>query len=240
MHPDVQDTGISYAAFLSEVAHELKGPMTSIQGFCDAILDKAISDGERDKYLHIISDEVKRLSRLTNELLDFSRLETGTRKFVFSSFDICELSRLILISLEKRIEEKKLCVEFVTDLDRMTVTADRDGIYQALYNICENAVKYSYSGGKLVLTISYMNDTDSKANKLSVSVYNEGNGMSEYELSHVFDRLYRGDSGHLADRGGLGLGMNIAKAIIDAHGETVFAESEQGIDCKFTFTLKVE
>ncbi|MBO5294097.1 MAG: HAMP domain-containing histidine kinase [Clostridia bacterium] len=219
-------------AFLSDLSHDLRTPMTSIAGFIDAIREGVIGEKERDRYLETVSVEIKRLSRLVTSLLELSRIQTGKREFRFEPFDICEVARLILISLEQGINEKHLNVAFLCDRDRMTVRADRDAIYQVLYNICQNAVKFSRDGGCLRVQL-----TETADQKLCVAVYNEGSGLSKEDLHRVFDRFYRGAHGKTE---GTGLGLAISQAILAAHGERIWAESMEGENCEFFFTLPLE
>ena len=221
--------------FMANVAHDLRTPMTTISGFIDNILIGAIPQEEQSYYLGIIKDEVRRLSRLVSSLLDISRFQAGERKLVMSSFDICEMARIILISFEQKIDEKKLDVDFVCDEERMFVFADRDSIHQVLYNICDNAVKFSQKGGEYKIKIRY---TDSnKHKKVAVSVFNNGEGIAEEDLPFVFERFYKADKSRGKDKKGVGLGMFIAKTILDAHGESISVKSTENLYCEFTFTL---
>ncbi|MBQ4055211.1 MAG: HAMP domain-containing histidine kinase [Clostridia bacterium] len=218
--------------FLANVSHDLRTPMTTISGFVDAILCGAIPPEKYDHYLSLIGNEVKRLSRLVNLLLDMSRIEAGDRKFNFITFDICETARQILISNEQRLEAKKLDVEFECDDDNMFVIADKDTIYRILYNICDNAIKFSDEGGKYRISIT------SHDKKTYVSVYNEGKGIPQEDLPYVFDRFYKSDKSRGLDKSGVGLGLHIVKTIIDAHEENIWVKSEYGKYCEFVFTLK--
>ncbi len=221
--------------FMSNVSHDLRSPMTSISGFVDGILDGVIPPEKHEYYLRIVSTEIKRLSRLVASLLDLSRIQAGDRKFTLAPFDVCEMCREILISFEQKINDKRLDVEFDCTEDSIFVLADRDAIYQVAYNICDNAVKFSNEGGKLVLGIQRL-----KNKKVMVSVYNEGQGMTDSDLSYVFERFYKSDKSRGLNKSGVGLGMFISKTIIEAHGETIWAESEYGKNCKFCFTLPLE
>ncbi|MBO5274943.1 MAG: HAMP domain-containing protein [Clostridia bacterium] len=218
--------------FLANVSHDLRTPMTTIAGFIDGILDGAIPPEKHSYYLGLIATEVRRLSRLVSSLLDISRIQAGDRKFNKTVFDISEMARLILISFEQKIDEKKLDVEFDCEEDKMLVYADRDAIYQILYNICDNAVKFSFEGGKY--RISLIN----KDKKTFISVYNEGQGIPEADLPFVFDRFYKSDRSRGLDKTGVGLGLYIAKTIIDAHDEEIWVRSVYGEYCEFVFTLQ--
>lgn len=218
--------------FLANVSHDLRTPMTTIAGYIDNILAGTIPPDKHEYYLNIIASEVRRLSRLVSSLLDISRIQAGERKFTMSTFDICELARQVLISFEQRIDQKRLDVSFECDEDRLMVVADRDAIHQIMYNICDNAVKFSREGGAYRLNLREMNK------KVYISVYNEGVGIPAEDVPHIFDRFYKSDKSRGLDKSGVGLGMYIAKTIIDAHGETISVSSKQGEYCEFTFTLR--
>jgi signal transduction histidine kinase len=226
--------------FMANVSHDLRTPMTTISGFIDNILIGAIPKEEQSYYLGIIKEEVRRLSRLVASLLDISRLQAGDRKFNMQAFDICEQARLILISFEQKIDEKRLNVEFLCDEERMFVSADRDAIYQILYNICDNGVKFASEGGDYRIRIRYDDAVESKRKKVIVSVYNEGEGIAPEDLPYVFERFYKADKSRGLDKSGVGLGMFISKTIIDAHGEKIWVESQHHKSCEFFFTLPID
>ena len=218
--------------FLSNVSHDLRTPMTTISGFIDGILTGAIPPSKQNHYLEIVSGEVKRLSRLVSSLLDITRLQAGERKFVKTSFDVCEMARQVLISCESRIDAKKLDVSFVADEDSINVLADHDAVHQVFYNLVDNAVKFSYDGGKLSIGLMQ------KDKKVFISVKNTGRGIPKGELPYVFDQFYKSDKSRGLDKTGLGLGLYISKTIIDSHGEEMWVKSEEGEWCEFVFTLE--
>jgi signal transduction histidine kinase len=219
------------STFLSSVSHDLRTPMTTISGFIDGILDGTIPKEKHEYYLRMIGDEIRRLSRLVAALLDVTRIQAGERKFTMRAFDICEMARVILISFEQKIDKKRLDVEFDVDEENMLVNADRDAIYQILYNICDNALKFSREGGKYRIKIT------EKSRKVFVSVYNEGEGIRSDELPRVFDRFFKTDKSRGLDKTGVGLGLYISKSIIDAHNEEIWVKSKYGEYCEFIFTL---
>lgn len=227
--------------FMANVSHDLRTPMTTISGFIDNILVGAIPKEEQSYYLGVIKDEVRRLSRLVASLLDISRLQAGDRTFNMTGFDVCELARLILISFEQRIDEKKLNVEFLCDEERMFACADRDAIHQILYNVCDNGIKFAADGGDYRISIRYSDAEDEgKKRKIVVSVYNQGEGIAPEDVPFVFERFYKADKSRGLDRSGAGLGMFISKTIIDAHNERIWVESKQHEFCEFFFTLPVD
>lgn len=224
-------------AFIANVSHDLRTPMTTIAGFIDGILDGVIPPEQREHYLRVVSGEVRRLSRLVNQLLDISRLQAGNRKLVKRSFDICEMGRQILIAFEQKIDEKGLDVSFDCDEERMFVLGDQDAVHQILYNICDNAVKFSREGGQLRLSFGWQDVPGVTKRKVVIRVYNEGQGIPPEDLPYIFERFYKSDKSRSLDKTGVGLGMYIAKTIIEAHGEHISVRSEYGKDCEFTFTL---
>ena len=218
--------------FLSNISHDLRTPMTTISGFIDGILSGAIEEEKTKYYLEIVASEVKRLARLVNTLLTITRIESGERKLNPISFDICELARQILISFEARIEDKGLNITFECDDDNMLVKADKDSIHQVVYNLIDNAIKFSNERGELKLKV---HTTDKKT---VVSVKNSGEGIKREDIPHVFDRFYKSDRSRGLDKTGLGLGLYISKTIVDQHGEEMWVKSEEGVFCEFAFTLE--
>ncbi len=218
--------------FLANVSHDLRTPMTTISGFIDGMLDGAIPEDQRDYYLGVVASETRRLSRLVSSLLSITQIQAGERKFVKQSFDVCETCREIIISSEQRINDKNLSVSLDCDADNMYVSADKDAVHQIIYNLVDNAVKYSRNGTEFTISVR------EEDNKTYVSVFNYGEGISEEDLPHVFERFYKTDKSRGLDKSGSGLGLYIAQTICEAHGEKIFAESKQGEWCKFTFTLE--
>ena len=152
----------------------------------------------------------------------------------FTSFDVVEVARIVLLSFEQKIEEKNLDISFIAENeDGMDVFADKDGVHQVLYNLCHNAIKFSRDGGKLQIKIT---NKDSK--RINISVFDEGQSISEEESHKIFERFYKTDQSRGLDKTGVGLGLYICKTIIDAHGETISVKSEDNESCEFSFTLK--
>ncbi len=218
--------------FLSDVAHELRTPLTSICGFIDSILCGAIKEEKQSYYLDVVSKESHRLSRLINSLLDISRINSGKRTFSFETFDICETIRLIIISFEEQLNNKNLSVNFEPAYDTCSVCADKDAIYEVIYNLFDNAIKYSLPSEEIKISINKIK------NKFEISVLNFGESFNDAEKINLFKKFFRSDSAITSASPGVGIGLYICKSIIDAHGETITVDSEEGKYCKFSFTVK--
>lgn len=232
MAESIEQTEKMRNAFLANVSHDLRTPMTTIAGFVDGMLSGTIPEEKHAEYLEIVSSEAHRLSRLVGQLLDISRVESGERKFKHKSFDICEMARLILISFEQKIEDKHLDIRFDCDNDSMFVYSDSDAIHQVLYNLLDNALKFTHDGALLHVRLSH-----GEKGKIQVSVYNEGVGIPEEDLPFVFDRFYKTDKSRGLDKTGTGLGLYIVKTILEALNEQISVQSVEGEYCQFIFTV---
>ncbi len=217
--------------FVSNVAHDLRTPLTTIGGFVQNMEQGIIPPEKHGKYFKIVQDEVARLSRLVQTLLETSRMTAGEKKYHFAPMDICEVSRITLLSFEERISEKKIEVEFEAAEDSLTVVADEDAISRVIYNLLDNAIKFTPEGGTLSLKITC------QEKKALVAVENSGQGIPEEELAHLFDRFYKSDRSRGLDKKGMGLGLFIVKSIIAAHSEEVWVESRVGKFTRFVFSL---
>ncbi len=222
-------------AFIGNVSHDLRTPMTTISGFVDGILDGTIPPEKHEYYLNIISQEVRRLSRLVNTLLEVSRLESGAGLKPVD-FNLTETARTVLISLESKISNKNIDIEFNTDEDDIFVNADKDSIHRVIFNLMDNAVKFTPVNGRISINVSVIIDSY-KERKALFAIRNTGEGIPREELSHIFDRFYKTDRSRGLDKSGTGLGLYIAKTSIMNHGEDLVADSVVNDYTEFRFTL---
>ena len=220
--------------FVANVSHELKTPMTTIGGYVDGILDGTIPSEQQSRYLQIVSDETRRLSRLVRSMLDISQLpEQGTipdeKK---TCFDVTECAGQVLIAFERKILDKKLDVQ--VDMPELPVItfACRDYITQVIYNLVDNAVKFCPEGGMLGLHIR------PGQKKIYVSVSNSGQPIPAKELPLVFDRFHKLDKSRSQNRDGWGLGLYIVKTLVCSHAEDISVTSNEE-KTTFTFTLPI-
>jgi len=218
-------------SFVADVSHELKTPMTTISGFIDGILDGTIEPEKQKYYLGIVSDEVKRLSRLVQSMLSMSRLESG--EFVLNPelFDLGQLLCSVVVSQEQRIENKNLQIIGLDEVESVSVSADKDLIHQVVYNLIDNAVKFTNDGG----SISFALKSENKKTVLTVT--NTGKGIPEKELPYIFERFYKVDKSRSASKNSTGLGLYIVKTIITAHGGQVSVSSKENQFTAFKIIL---
>lgn len=219
-------------SFVANVSHELKTPMTSIGGFIDGILDGTIPQEKHSYYLRIVSEEVKRLSRLVKAMLNIARIEAGETSITPVSFNIVDLICQTLFNFEYLIDNKGINIEGLEG-DPVYVDADKDLIHQVLYNLIENAVKFCNERGHITFNIS------ADGRYAYISVLNSGYGISMEEIPHVFERFYKTDKSRGVDKTGVGLGLYIVKSIINLHGTDINVRSVQGEYCEFVFSLPI-
>lgn len=219
--------------FISNVSHELRTPMTTISGFAEGILDGTIPPEEQNKYLVSIRDETKRLSRLVREMLDASRVKSKVADAQKAeTFDITELILRTMLSFEDRASKKQLDVDPQLPDNHILVMGYPDGITRVIFNLIDNAVKFSYPG--TCITIKLYKD-DAKA---YVSIKDQGDVIPPEDLPFVFDRFHKSDKSRSKDKEGVGLGLYLVKEIINSHDEDIAVKSENGYT-EFTFTLKL-
>ncbi len=221
----------SKRSFVANVSHELKTPMTTIGGFIDGILDGTIPQEEEKKYLDIVSKEVKRLARMVVSMLNLSKIEAGEIKISPSEYDIGKQIFDTLLSFEKKIDEKHIQIEGFENIENVTIRADRDLIQQVIYNLFDNAVKFTPEEG--AIWIFAKNDGE----KTSVRIRNSGAGVSPEEISRIFERFYKVDKSRSYDTKGVGLGLYIVKTIINMHDGEISAASKQGEYTEFSFEI---
>lgn len=219
-------------SFVANVSHELKTPMTTIGGFIDGILDGTIPKDRQSYYLGIVSDEVKRLSRLVGGMLSMSKLESGEMKVNKTTFNLSEVICTSVISLEQRIEEKNIDIRGLDSLPETPVSADKDLIHQVVYNLSDNAVKFTDDGGYISFDVEMTPD-----GFVRFSIRNSGEGIAAKDLPHVFERFYKTDRSRSKDKNGTGLGLYIVKTIVDIHGGNITVSSVAGEYTEFSVAI---
>lgn len=217
--------------FISNVSHEIRSPITSIKGFIGGILDGVIPKDKENYYLAIAYDEIQRLTRLVNDLLDLSAIEAGRFSLRIEEININEIIRLTVINFEPKIKEKRLNVDVCFKEDNLYVAADRDRLIQVVTNLIDNALKYVNEGGTVKLW------TRAKGDKVYVSVFNDGPTIPKEDLKHIWDRFYKADKSRTSKMS-TGLGLPIVRNILSQLGEDIWVDNKEGEGVTFTFTLK--
>ena len=218
-------------SFIANVSHELKTPMTSIGGFIDGILDGTIPPEEEKRYLSIVSSEVKRLSRMVVSMLNISKIEAGEIKLSAMKYDVSAQIFETLLNFEKKISEKHIEIDGFEAMNGVMIEADRDLIQQVIYNLLDNAVKFTPENGKITV------GAHSNSEGTTVTIRNSGAGVSEEELARLFERFYKVDKSRSFDTKGVGLGLYIVKTIINMHEGEISASSKQGEYTEFAFEI---
>ena len=218
-------------SFIANLSHDIRSPLTSMLGFMKAIQDGTVEPTQQPYYMGIILDETERLIKLSNDLLDIHRLQDAGLELTKTNFDINQLIRKCIMGFEQRATQKQITVtsHFAHETDM--VLADEDKIQRCLHNLIDNAIKFTPEAGEITV------ETTVTGKKVTVSVADNGRGMSHEEQKHVFDRFFKGDSSRNEDKRGSGLGLSIVQEFIRAHGEAISLESTPQIGSTFQFTL---
>lgn len=216
--------------FIANISHELKTPMTSIAGYTDGILDGTIPPEKERKYLQIISDESRRLSRLVRRMLDISQIQSQEMKK--EDFDLCESMRLALLSMEQKITDRELDVEADIPEEPVMVEGVNDLITQVIYNLLENATKFAAPHSSLYLGLAVHGE------KAVVTVRNVGQTIPAEEIPLLFERFHKSDKSRSEDKDGYGLGLYVVKTILSQHKEQITVTSENGVTA-FSFTVQM-
>ena len=217
--------------FIANVSHELKTPMTTIAGFIDGILDGTIPPERQKHYLQIVSQEVKRLSRLVRTMLDLSRIDSGELRLRPARFDLTNTILVALLSFEKSIDEKRLEIRGLENAESLFVDGDPDMIHQVVYNLFENAVKFTNEGGYIEIKIIDLPD------RSVVKIKNSGHGIAPDEIAMIFDRFYKTDKSRSQDKNGMGLGLYLVRTMLKLHGGEITVSSVVNEYCEFEFWL---
>ena len=217
--------------FVANVSHELRTPMTTIGGYIDGILDHTIPPEKEAHYLSIVSDEVRRLSRLTSSLLDIVRLEEGAVATDIVTMNAWEVILSVMSNCERRISRKNITVPDINDEPRY-VLCDKDMLYQVLYNLVDNAIKFTPEGGQISISSSQ------SSGFVTIMVRNTGTGISPDELGYIFERFYKADKSRGLDRTGTGLGLYITKTLIQKMGGEISVTGEHGNYVEFSVRLR--
>lgn len=208
--------------FVADVSHELKTPITSIMGYADTLLEGEYDKDTQQKFLSVISSEARRMARLVTDLLTLSKYDSKKVKLEETEFDLGELTKKCQEKLKFEIEKKHQNVECFVTANVPPVSADKYGIERVVLNILSNAIKYTPENGKIKIYVGFV------YNDAYIKIIDNGIGISEQDLTRIFDRFYRADKARTREMGGTGLGLSIAKEILDQNKGSIDIRSELG------------
>lgn len=217
--------------FISNISHDFRSPLTSIKGYVEAIQDGTIPIEKQDRYLNIIVNETNRLSKLTTSLLELNKFDSYGIWLVTKDFDVLDLVRMVMNSYEGKCIEKGIKIWLNNHCEQTMVYGDKTKIQQVIYNLVDNAIKFTPEGKSIYITLT------EKSEKIYISVKDEGCGISKEDLQKIWVRFYKADSSRGKDKQGTGLGLSITKEIIKAHNENINVVSTEGVGTEFTFSL---
>ncbi len=222
--------------FVSDISHELRTPMTSISGFVAGILDGTIPKEKQNDYLELVLDEATRLSKLTNEMFEMTKMTSKGYKLSIKQFDFAEITRLCIIGAEQQIDKKHLDLDVNFESEAIKVLADPDAIKRVVLNLLDNAIKFAKEGSTIEISLF----TSEKSVIFEIS--NIGLGISKEDLPHIFDRFYKSDKSRNREQKGAGLGLSFVKNILDLHSQkiTVTSKDYEKNTKKTTFTFTLE
>ena len=218
--------------FISNVSHDFRSPLTSIKGYIEAMLDGTIPPELQNKYLNIILFETERLTKLTQGILDLNRFGQHRGMMLdLTDFDINRMIKTTILTFEGTCSAKGLSFDLVLTGQKLYVHGDMSKIQQVLYNLIDNAIKFSHDDSVIYIQAS------SKYEKIFVSVKDTGIGIPRDSIKKIWDRFYKTDLSRGKDKRGTGLGLSIVKEIIQAHGENIDVISTEGVGTEFIFSL---
>ena len=216
-------------SFVANVSHELKTPMTTIAGFVDGMLDGTIPQQDQNRYMKVVSDEVKRLSRLVHSMLDLSRIDSGEMKMNTVRIDLTEALCGVLVASEQRIEKKNLRITGLEDCAKTEIDGDYDLMCQVLHNLVDNAIKFTNDGGNIDMRLTKADG------RVYFTIRNSGAGIPAEEMPQIFERFYKSDRSRALDKNGMGLGLYIVKTVISLHQGEITVRSVEGEFTEFAF-----
>lgn len=222
--------------FVSTVAHELRTPMASIQGFAENMIDGLLGhvNEKQSAYLSRIKYNTERLTRMVNDLLDLSRIEAKRMEVILAPVSLPELISEVMESLQKVAREKSVSLQAHHQRNLPVIHGDTDKLHQILTNLIQNAIKFTQDGGQVLVTSDLP-----EPHLVELCVSDTGCGIPPGQIEKVFEKFYRADSAPAGTRG-TGLGLAIVKSLIDLHGGRIWVESTLGVGSRFSFTLPVD
>ncbi|KWW13043.1 hypothetical protein AS888_08890 [Peribacillus simplex] len=217
--------------FISNVSHEIQSPLTSIVGFAQALQSNKLTTEESNHYLHIIETESRRLSKLSDNLLKLTSLESEHHPFERANCRLDQQIRSIILACEPNWLEKEL--EMDISLEKVSIFADEDLMSQVWTNLIHNSIKFTRQHGTITIRLQQIDD------QASITISDTGIGISDQDQFHIFERFYKADLARERTKSGSGLGLSIVKKIIDMHDGSISVKSELEKGTTFTILLPI-
>ncbi len=232
MAKELQKSDDYQKTFIANVSHDFRSPLTSIKGYAEAMLDGTIPPELQGKYLQIILSETQRLTKLTEGILTLNNMdEQRSGMLNISAFDINKVIRNTAAAFEGICTPRHISFNLLLTEEELFVSADKDKIQQVLYNLIDNAIKFSRDQSNIAL------ETAVRKDQVYVSVRDHGQGIPRSSLTKIWDRFYKTDASRGRERKGNGLGLAIVKEIISQHGKEITVISTEGVGSEFVFPL---
>lgn len=231
MSTQLRDMDDYQKKFIGNVSHDFRSPLTSIKGYLEAMADGTIPPEMQERYFKILLFETERLKDLTEDLLTLNEFDTKSLLLDRTTFDILEVIKNTVSSFEGICTQRKISIELHLASKMLNVNADRKKIQQVLYNLLDNAIKFSPNDSEVTI------ETREKSGKVYVSVKDNGIGIPKKSIPKIWDRFYKTDLSRGKDKKGTGLGLAIVKEIIQAHNENINVISTEDVGTEFIFSL---
>lgn len=231
MSEELDKAGENQRKLVANISHDFRSPLTSIKGYIEAIADGTIPPEMQEKYLNVVLFETERLTKLTQGLLTLNKMDDRGNILELSDFDINAVIKNTAASFEGTCRKKRITIELLLAARTLYVNADMGKIQQVLYNLLDNAIKFSPYDSTIIV------ETTDMKNSIIVSVKDSGCGIPKKDINRIWERFYKIDSSRGKDRKGTGLGLSIVKEIINSHNQNISVISTEGVGTEFTFSL---
>lgn len=227
MAAELEHTTLLRNDFINNFSHEFKTPIVSIRGFAKLLKQENISPEQKEEYLNIIIHEADRLANLSAKVLDLSKIEGQTELYNTKTYNLAEQIRLSFLLLESKWSNKN--IDFDIDLDEIKITANEEMMQQVFVNLIDNAIKFTPENGMISLSLK------SEEDQIKFTLSDTGIGMTEEQVSRMFQKFYQADSSHVQE--GNGLGLALVKQIVDLHHGTIEVKSQIGDGTTFIISF---
>lgn len=231
MSDEINKSGEYQKQFIANVSHDFRSPLTSMRGFLEAILDGTIPPKNQEHYLKIVLGETERLTKLTNGILTLNTMDQKKNLLNITNFDINTVIRDTAETFEGICRPRQISIRLLLTGDELMVSADREKIQQVIYNLVDNAIKFSRDGSYIEIK------SDLRHDRVFVSVKDHGVGIPSASINKIWDRFYKTDASRGREKKGNGLGLSIVKEIISQHKQNITVISTEGAGTEFVFSL---